>query len=397
MKRSASNDKSQLSHDDCELNTQLLYAIYDHLDDLVSVERSIRSLLLLMANFCFTLFSLHCSLPSSRSPYWRASSPVCPFRTSKLRHCSTLFTSRSASVIALQLLPMKVHHTEGHVFSSLLFSFVPTLACVRVCCTSPTAWRPEMKPGTHLCYFRWVGKAFHPLSPLKVTRTQPLHRTVAYTCRYTWTCFSACIECRYPVTFNPNIHKYLSHVQFLVYMCIYILYSWDDSSTDTQKRRSMKLIMLIFHSLLLSPVTRCSLNGWFDDGQNPIFTYQSSYTVLATLLRRIISMPSYEHQLLIHLFTKYVLYNCCLFTSNLLSLFNLFSRIEANRFKLVVKRLLQFITIREFPPSNGHKLPTLSKSKWWIPCATRVLAILCKLFTCYWWYCLMTLITLFLM
>lgn len=59
-------------------------------------------------------------------------------------------------------------------------------------------------------------------------------------------------------------------------------------------------------------------------------------------------------------------------------------RIEANRFKLVVKRLLQFITIREFPPSNGHKLPTLSKSKWWIPCATRVLAILyaanCKVY-----------------
>lgn len=69
MKRSASNDKSQLSHDDCELNTQLLYAIYDHLDDLVSVAQSIRSLLLLMANFCFTLFLLHCSLPSSRSPY----------------------------------------------------------------------------------------------------------------------------------------------------------------------------------------------------------------------------------------------------------------------------------------------------------------------------------------
>lgn len=53
-----------------------------------------------------------------------------------------------------------------------------------------------------------------------------------------------------------------------------------------------------------------------------------------------------------------------------------FYRSEAERLRCVVKRLLQFITIREFPPANGHKLPSINKSRWWIPCATRVLALL---------------------
>ncbi|KAI1301906.1 putative E3 ubiquitin-protein ligase HECTD2 [Halotydeus destructor] len=88
--------------------------------------------------------------------------------------------------------------------------------------------------------------------------------------------------------------------------------------------------------------------------QNPIFGYQSSYNVFAYLLKRSVNLPSSDHQLLIHWF----------------------SRTEPDRFRMLVKRLLQFITIREFPPANGHKLPSISKSRWWIPCATRVLALL---------------------
>ena len=52
------------------------------------------------------------------------------------------------------------------------------------------------------------------------------------------------------------------------------------------------------------------------------------------------------------------------------------NRLEPERFRQIVKRLLQFITIREFPPGNGSKLPSISKSRWWIPSATRVLALL---------------------
>ena len=53
-----------------------------------------------------------------------------------------------------------------------------------------------------------------------------------------------------------------------------------------------------------------------------------------------------------------------------------FATIEASRFRPMVRRLLQFITIREFPPANGVKLPPPSKSRWWIPAAVRLLSLL---------------------
>jgi E3 ubiquitin-protein ligase HECTD2 len=71
-------------------------------------------------------------------------------------------------------------------------------------------------------------------------------------------------------------------------------------------------------------------------------------------MKRIVSMSSPDHQLLIHWFTT----------------------IDASRFRRLVRRLLQFITIREFPPANGVKLPPVTKSRWWIPSATRILALL---------------------
>lgn len=71
-------------------------------------------------------------------------------------------------------------------------------------------------------------------------------------------------------------------------------------------------------------------------------------------MKRIISMTASEHQLLIHWFAT----------------------IDAARFRLLVRRLLQFITIREFTPASGVKLPPVNKSRWWIPSATRILALL---------------------
>src|SRR5205814_8337377 len=97
-------------------------------------------------------------------------------------------------------------------------------------------------------------------------------------------------------------------------------------------------------------------NCYFQFIQNPLFSYQSSYLVFAHLLKQIVSLSTTDHQLLI----------------------NWFSRCDPIRFKMLVKRLLQFITIREFPPANGLKLPPIGKSRWWIPSATRVLALLCK-------------------
>ena len=37
--------------------------------------------------------------------------------------------------------------------------------------------------------------------------------------------------------------------------------------------------------------------------------------------------------------------------------------------------IFQFITIRQFPPVD-KSLPPLNKSRWWIPTATKVLALL---------------------
>ncbi|RWS05224.1 putative E3 ubiquitin-protein ligase HECTD2-like protein, partial [Dinothrombium tinctorium] len=96
-----------------------------------------------------------------------------------------------------------------------------------------------------------------------------------------------------------------------------------------------------------------AVNDSIDD-LNPMFNHQSSYNVFAYLLKRIVSLHSSDHQLLICWFTQ----------------------LEQTRFRFIVKRILQFITIREFPPANGHKLPSISKSRWWIPSATRVLALL---------------------
>ncbi|KAG8176214.1 hypothetical protein JTE90_016084, partial [Oedothorax gibbosus] len=87
---------------------------------------------------------------------------------------------------------------------------------------------------------------------------------------------------------------------------------------------------------------------------NPLFSNQSSYTVFAHLFRRTIGLSSGDHQLLI----------------------NWFTRSEPERLRALVKRILQFVTIREFPPANGHKLPSISKSRWWIPNATRTLALI---------------------
>ncbi len=47
---------------------------------------------------------------------------------------------------------------------------------------------------------------------------------------------------------------------------------------------------------------------------------------------------------------------------------------QAEKTRAVIQVLLQFITIRQFPPAD-KSLPPLSKSRWWIPTATKVLAL----------------------
>eukprot|EP00095_Tigriopus_kingsejongensis_P012673 maker-scaffold22_size673200-snap-gene-2.20 protein:Tk12673 transcript:maker-scaffold22_size673200-snap-gene-2.20-mRNA-1 annotation:"e3 ubiquitin-protein ligase hectd2" len=85
---------------------------------------------------------------------------------------------------------------------------------------------------------------------------------------------------------------------------------------------------------------------------NPLFVSQSTYTILAHLLQKVTRLPNGEHQLLVHWFRT----------------------LPKDRFRAIIQELLQFVTIRQFPPAD-KSLPPLSKSRWWIPTATKVLAL----------------------
>lgn len=52
-------------------------------------------------------------------------------------------------------------------------------------------------------------------------------------------------------------------------------------------------------------------------------------------------------------------------------------RLGAERLRTLVRHVAQFVAIRQFPPS-GKSLPPPAKSRWWIPAAARVLALVSK-------------------
>ncbi len=87
--------------------------------------------------------------------------------------------------------------------------------------------------------------------------------------------------------------------------------------------------------------------------QNPLFASQPTYTILAHLLQQVTRLPNQDHQLLVHWFRS--------------------CRVE--KIQSMIQVLLQFVTIRQFPPAD-RSLPPLSKSRWWIPTATKVLALI---------------------
>ncbi|GLH08102.1 E3 ubiquitin-protein ligase Smurf1 [Gryllus bimaculatus] len=87
--------------------------------------------------------------------------------------------------------------------------------------------------------------------------------------------------------------------------------------------------------------------------QSPVFAAQSSYTILAHLLRQVVSLAPADHQLLV----------------------GWFKILEVEKLRMMVRHLIQFVTIRQFPPAD-KSLPPLSKSRWWIPTATKALALI---------------------
>jgi len=54
---------------------------------------------------------------------------------------------------------------------------------------------------------------------------------------------------------------------------------------------------------------------------------------------------------------------------------SLTDRIEATKFRDLVSKLQKFLSCRLFP-QNEDDLPPVSKCAWWIPCVTKVMALL---------------------
>ncbi|CAG5130186.1 unnamed protein product [Candidula unifasciata] len=86
--------------------------------------------------------------------------------------------------------------------------------------------------------------------------------------------------------------------------------------------------------------------------QNPQFGSRSSYVIFAHLLRQVAALSDHEHHYLVHWL----------------------KRLKSDRFRSSVERINNFISVRLFPPKS-EDLPPLSKCSWWIPSATKVLAL----------------------
>ncbi|XP_053244658.1 probable E3 ubiquitin-protein ligase HECTD2 [Podarcis raffonei] len=100
------------------------------------------------------------------------------------------------------------------------------------------------------------------------------------------------------------------------------------------------------------PRTKDDLRAYFVLIQNPLFSTTSTFVIYAHLLRQIAALTEGDHHFLIHWFKK----------------------ISQKRFKQVLDRLLQFISLRLFP-AKPEELPPLEKCSWWIPSAAKVLSL----------------------
>ncbi|XP_018008097.1 probable E3 ubiquitin-protein ligase HECTD2 [Hyalella azteca] len=135
-----------------------------------------------------------------------------------------------------------------------------------------------------------------------------------------------------------------------------LLYSVHDSIREMPSVVHKNFLKGVINSMLQEKpnlFSKDKVRALFVILQSPVFLTQSSYTVLAHVLRSIIELDNGDHQLLV-----------CWFRT-----------LEVARFRFIVSFITQFLTVRQFPPLD-RSLPPLNKSRWWIPTATRVLAIL---------------------
>lgn len=139
-----------------------------------------------------------------------------------------------------------------------------------------------------------------------------------------------------------------------------------------------KFVGFVYEDLLESPqevqkmvlkgTINCLLNEWrgakseneirayFILLQNPLFSRSSTYVIYAHLLRQVATLPEKDHILLTHWLR----------------------RLSTPRFRPIVERIHQFVTVRLFPDksSKQQEIPPMTRCPWWIPSAMRVLTLL---------------------
>ncbi|MGH0119705.1 UNVERIFIED_CONTAM: hypothetical protein FKN15_058658 [Acipenser sinensis] len=110
-----------------------------------------------------------------------------------------------------------------------------------------------------------------------------------------------------------------------------------------------------FNTIEDSGINTKFLNAVYDSilSTNPQYTSTSTYVIFAHLLRQIATLAEADHHFLVHWFKK----------------------LSQRRFKQLVERLQQFISLRLFP-AKSEELPPMGKCTWWNPSATKVLALL---------------------
>ncbi|XP_021361218.1 probable E3 ubiquitin-protein ligase HECTD2 isoform X1 [Mizuhopecten yessoensis] len=101
------------------------------------------------------------------------------------------------------------------------------------------------------------------------------------------------------------------------------------------------------------PHTKDDLRAYLIILQNPQFENMSTFVIFAHLLRQIAALNDHDHHFLVHWMRK----------------------LKLGTFTRILRRLHSFIIQRLFP-TKPQDLPPLAKCTWWIPSATKVMALL---------------------
>ncbi|KAI9562370.1 hypothetical protein GHT06_013335 [Daphnia sinensis] len=172
-------------------------------------------------------------------------------------------------------------------------------------------------------------------------------RTFFLTCFHSYASICATFK-RVPDNGGDNAHDPELRMDFL--NCVY------DSLSSMPNAVHKTALRSIVHALLEEGRklhSKDDVRALFILLQCPLFSSPSAYSVYSHLLRQILGLSNSDHHLFVHWLKI----------------------LEPNRFRNIVRHLLQFISIRQFP-AGERGLPAPTRSRWWIPTAVRILALL---------------------